>query len=145
MTAKFTIAGEPHGKGRPQFSTRGGVVRAITPRRTVIYENLVRMEYQQQCRGIKFPDDAMLIVRITAFYGIPVSKSKKQKEAMRQGIIRPTKKPDCDNVVKSILDSLNSVAYRDDVQVVDVTVSKWYSDEPRVEVEIVGVQAEGNK
>lgn len=139
MRAKFTVAGEPHGKGRPQFSTYGGHVHARTPKKTVVYENLVRLEYQRQCGKIRFADDAMLRVEINAYYSIPVSKSKKQKAAMAEGTIRPRKKPDCDNVVKSVLDSLNSIAYHDDVQVVDVSLSKWYSDAPRVEVEITEI------
>ena len=48
MKAVFTIAGEPMGKGRPQFSTYGGRITARTPQRTVAYENLVTMEYKAQ-------------------------------------------------------------------------------------------------
>ena len=49
---------------------------------------------------------------------------------------RPMKKPDADNVVKIILDSLNKVAYPDDVQVVDCQVRRFYSERPRVIVTI---------
>ena len=55
---------------------------------------------------------------------------------MVAGYIRPAKKPDIDNVIKSILDALNGVAYHDDTQVVAVFAEKYYSDTPRVEVEI---------
>ena len=50
--------------------------------------------------------------------------------------IRPTKKPDCDNVIKAILDSLNQIAYHDDTQVVDLQIRKFYSHKPRVVVTI---------
>ena len=50
--------------------------------------------------------------------------------------IRPLKKVDCDNLVKVVLDSLNEIAYHDDVQVVDCQVRKFYSDNPRVVVTI---------
>lgn len=40
MKAVFTIAGEPMGKGRPQFSTYGGRITARTPQRTVAYEKI---------------------------------------------------------------------------------------------------------
>jgi Holliday junction resolvase RusA-like endonuclease len=134
MKVEFTIHGPPVGKGRPQFSTYGGHVTARTPQKTVIYENLVKMEYQQQSDGQKFDNDSMLEVEIDAYYPIPKSVSKKKQSAMMAGEIRPVKKPDCDNVVKVILDSLNHIAYHDDVQVVDVSLHKWYSDEPRVVV-----------
>ena len=48
--------------------------------------------------------------------------------------IRPTKKPDWDNIGKIICDSLNQIAYRDDAQIVDSQVRKFYSENPRVEV-----------
>ncbi|WP_139353333.1 RusA family crossover junction endodeoxyribonuclease, partial [Clostridioides difficile] len=48
--------------------------------------------------------------------------------------LRPNKKPDIDNVVKIIADSLNEIAYKDDTQIVEVVASKYYSDKPRVEV-----------
>lgn len=55
---------------------------------------------------------------------------------MLSGDIRPTKKPDMDNVIKIIADSLNKIAYRDDTQIVDCQVRKFYSEKPRVEVMI---------
>lgn len=129
---RFTVLGEPKGKGRPRFNTRTG--HAITPKDTVNYESLVRLEYAQQTNGFRFPDDAMLDMRILAYYSIPQSKSKKVKAAMINHEIRPTKKPDMDNVVKIIADSLNQVAYRDDTQIVDCQCRKYYSEQPRVEV-----------
>lgn len=134
MKVKFTIPGEPKGKGRPRFVGNGH--QPITPKGTVEYENLVRLEYHRQCIGKKFPDDAQLDMRITTYYSIPKSASKAKKQAMLLHVIRPTKKPDMDNVVKAIADSLNSIAYHDDTQIVDCQVRKFYSDEPRVVVTI---------
>ena len=51
-----------------------------------------------------------------------------------ENIIRPIKKPDMDNVIKMVADALNQVAYKDDTQIVDCQVRKFYSEEPRVEV-----------
>ena len=55
---------------------------------------------------------------------------------MLNGKIRPCIKVDCDNLAKIIADSLNSVAYKDDTQIVDMYIHKWYDEQPRVEVEI---------
>lgn len=129
---KFTIPGEPCGKGRPRFIKDSG--RAYTPGKTALYENLVRLEYQTQCGGAKFQDGEMLDMRIQAYYRIPQSKSKKQKAMMEAGVIRPTKKPDMDNIVKVVADSLNNLAYSDDTQIVDCQVRKFYSHDPRVVV-----------
>ena len=48
--------------------------------------------------------------------------------------IYPTTKPDTDNIVKSILDSLNGIAYKNDKQVVDLRVRKQYAEVPSVSV-----------
>lgn len=142
MEANFIVYGEPKGKGRPRFNTKTG--HAITPKDTVNYETLVHMEYLNQCGGMKFSDDAMLDMRIKAYYSIPKSKSKKLQARMLEGIVRPTKKPDMDNVVKIIADSLNKVAYRDDTQIVDCQCRKFYSDTPRVEVRILEIRKPEN-
>jgi len=139
MTVKFTIPGEPTGKGRPRFFNRGGKVMAHTPDETVVYENLIRLEYQRQCGKKRFEDNAMLDLQIIAYYAIPESASKKKKAAMENGEIRPTKKPDADNVLKVVADSLNQLAYRDDAQVVDTQFRKFYSRQPRLEVTIQNV------
>ena len=117
MEVRFTIRGEPKGKGRPRFCRNTG--HAITPKDTVNYETLVRTEYSAAYPEFKFPDGTMLDMRIMAYYSIPKSASKKKKASMLANEIRPTKKPDMDNVVKIIADSLNQVAYRDDTQIVD--------------------------
>ena len=84
-------------------------------------------------------------MRILAFYSIPKSATKKNKELMKKQLLRPTKKPDMDNVVKIIADSLNQVAYRDDTQIVDCQCRKFYSDNPRVEVIIQEVKTDDSK
>ena len=127
---KFTVPGEPVGKGRPRVTMRG----TYTPEKTARYENLVSLEYQSQCGRFQFPDDAMLDMRIIAYCGIPKSASKKRKILMRSGAIRPTKKPDADNILKLVADSLNCVAYRDDSQIVDCQIRKFYADEARMEI-----------
>lgn len=131
---RFTIPGKPFGKQRPRVVNRGKFSTAYTPKETIHYENLVKLYFQQAAKGEMFPDDAMLDVRIFAFYEIPKSTSKKKREAMLAQQIRPTKKPDFDNIGKVICDSLNTVAYHDDSAVVDAQVRKFYSEKPRVEV-----------
>ena len=74
---RFTVYGEPQGKGRPRFVARYNPVtqksfgQAHTPEKTIVYENLIRTEYSLQARNFRFPDDAMLDMRILAFYSIP--------------------------------------------------------------------------
>lgn len=137
---RFVVLGEPQGKARPGFNTHTG--HAFTPEKTVNYETLVQWEYVRQC-AYKFPDDAMLDMRIKAYYAVPKSDSKKLRARKLAGQVRPTKKPDMDNVIKIIADALNTVAYRDDTQIVDCQCRKFYSEEPRVEVTIRLVEPKG--
>lgn len=130
----FYIPGEPFGKQRPKFSRAGGFVRSYTQKETVSYENLVKTEYAWQCGEARFQDDAEVLAVINAFFSIPKSVSKKTRADMLAGRVRPTKRPDCDNIAKVILDGLNGIAYRDDAQVVSAAVSKHYGETPRVEV-----------
>ncbi len=139
---RFEVLGEPRGKGRPRFSKIGNFTKAYTDDKTLSYENLVKIEYRRQCEDFRFPDDAELDARIICYYTIPSSVSKKKKNMMLEHQIRPKKKPDCDNVVKIILDSLNEIAYKDDTQVVDCQVRKFYSDQPRVVITIREAQFE---
>ncbi len=143
MKVKFTVLGEPKGKGRPRFARATG--HAITPKDTVAYENLVRMEFTNQCGEVRFPDGSMLDMRIMAYYSIPKSASKKKKGLMLEGAIRPTKKPDMDNVVKIVADSLNNIAYHDDTQIVDCQCRKFYSEQPRIEVRIMEIMPKEGK
>lgn len=76
----------------------------------------------------------MIDARITAYYSIPKSVSRKKRQMMIDRKLRPCKKPDGDNCIKIILDSLNNIAYKDDVQVVDCQIRKFYSEDPRVVV-----------
>jgi len=133
MVVKFIVLGTPTAKGRPRMTRQG---HTYTPQKTVMYENLVRLEYQRQCGSFQFDRDALLDVRMIAYYPIPKSVSQKERQMMADHRIRPMKRPDVDNVCKSILDSLNQIAYHDDAQVVDCQVRKFYGDTPKVVVTI---------
>ena len=46
----------------------------------------------------------------------------------------PLKTPDADNCAKIVLDSLNSIAYRDDSQIVSlIVVKRWTEENERIE------------
>lgn len=136
VKAKFTVLGEPQGKGRPRFVRKTGMT--FTPDKTVSYENLIATEYRRQV-GTQFTEGT-LDMRIMAYFGIPKSASKRKKQQMESGELRPAKKPDMDNIMKVVADALNAVAYRDDAQVVDSQIRKFYSHNPRIEVIIQSAQ-----
>lgn len=131
MIVNFTILGEPKGKARPRV-TKAGIT--YTPKETVLYENWVKSCYMEQVN--KYLGEGQLGMTLDIYYPIPKSAAKRKRLEMEQNIIRPTKKPDADNVLKAVADSLNGIAYKDDSQLVLVLINKLYDDVPRVEVKI---------
>lgn len=127
---QFEIPGKVQAKQRHRMTKTG---HSYTPKETVEYENWVRLCFQQvKCKML----EGELEAEIVAFMQIPKSASKAKKERMLNGEERPNKRPDLDNIAKSILDSLNGLAYKDDSQIVKMTVEKFWSDNPRVCVAI---------
>lgn len=130
---EFEIPGEVVGKGRPRMNTRTG--RAYTPTKTKNYEYFVRQWFVLKYPRFEITDEAVRVT-IIAYLEIPKSTSKKRREQMIKNEIRPTKKPDIDNITKIILDALNKFVYKDDTQVVELIVRKYYADTPKVYVKV---------
>ena len=131
----FEIPGSPIGQGRPKFSTINGHAVAYDPEKSRNYKAYVKLLATQAMKEQGFEMiEGPCSLDILAFFEVPKSKSKKFKERALEGLERPTKKPDADNIVKAILDALNKLAYKDDSSIVYLSVGKYYSDVPRVEV-----------
>ena len=129
------IPGEPVAKGRPRV-TKTGI--AYTPAKTQGYENLVKMCYMEQSNKVKL--EGQLTAHVAAYFQISKSASKKKAKQMEKHEIRPAKRPDIDNIIKAIFDALNKLAYDDDSQIVSLRVDKFYSNNPRVEVELTEIK-----
>ena len=86
------------------------------------------------------PLQGALALGVRAYLPIPKSKPKKWQTAALAGIIRPTTKPDFDNLIKQIKDCCNRAFWEDDKQVVEYLpgTGKYYNDGrgPRWEIEI---------
>lgn len=63
------------------------------------------------------PLDGPIKIHLIHCFEIPKSYSKKRKKACLEGIERPTKKPDIDNVYKGVADAMSGIIYCDDKQV----------------------------
>lgn len=134
LYCSFVVDGEPVPKLRHR-TTKGG--HSYTPQKTATYEEIIKQEalLTYSCImgfGVAIP----CRVEIKIYRAIPKSFSKKRAESAEAGGIFPTSKPDVDNYAKLILDALNGIIYKDDSQVVQLSVEKWYSYNPRAEVNI---------
>lgn len=126
------VLGLPMGKQRPRVLKSGW---AYTPKGTVNYETLVKYTYHCLYRDEK-PMEGFIEADIVAIFPVPKSYSKKKTAQLLAGADNYDKKPDCDNIAKMILDSLNGIAYADDSQVTSLRVSKQYGVQPKVVVEL---------
>jgi len=133
MQITFTIPGPPHGKGRPRFARRGNFVATYTDAKTASYEDQVRF-YALQAMGSSEPLKTALEAFIYIRLPVPKSYPKKRAEACLNGSEWPCKKPDWDNVAKSICDAMNSIIFVDDSQIVECHVRKVYAEVAGVDV-----------
>ena len=128
---QLTIDGVPVAKGRPRLGRYG----TYTPKKTQEYEEYVKMCWVAKYGSIQ-PSEQSLEVNIVFYLPIPKSVNKKQRAEMLDGKIKHTKKPDIDNLIKSVLDALNGIAYSDDSKIIKVAAEKQYSEKPRTEIQI---------
>ena len=128
----FHVDINPVPKGRPRFSKVGGFMRSYTPKKTSDYETKVRT--QAQAVMTREPLETPLAVYLYFRLPIPRSHSKKRQEACLSGSERPIKKPDIDNLAKSVLDGLTGVVWHDDSQIVSLHLTKVYARNPGIDL-----------
>jgi len=131
----FIIDGKPQGKQRPRV-TRGGR-HSYTPKETKDYQKKVIKSFIDS-EGLNL-GSVPIKVKMDCYYQIPKSMPKYKRKMVVEGSLFPLVKPDVDNVAKCVLDGLNGHAYKDDSCVVELVVSKFYSENPRIEVTLTEV------
>ena len=112
----FAISGIAVPKARPRATKRGNKAIMYTPDKTKQFENYVKLVAAQHA-----PEELLtsaLEVQLDFFLLRPKSLPKK--------IRYHTKKPDIDNLAKSVLDSLEGIIYVNDAQVISLRVTKDY-------------------
>ena len=129
MSIKFEVLGNPHGKQRPRMCVINGKTVTYTPTPTREYERIVKASYNAVSRNF-FDKDIPVEVDIKAYFAIP----KKNKFLSKKSL--PIMSPDADNIAKVVCDALNGVAYFDDRQICKLNIEKYYSEIPKISVEV---------
>lgn len=132
MRYKFEIYEKAIGKERPRYSAK--THRVYTPTRTSTFEGKVKnaflAKYNTQTEPTEKPVEAIIKIQ----FAPPESLNKKKKNTL---LFTPyDKRPDCDNLAKSILDALNGLAYKDDKQITYLSIEKLYGEENKIEVDL---------
>lgn len=133
MVYELEMIGAIEGKARPRMNTRTG--KAYTPTKTKQYEYFLRDIFVRKYPNFK-PIETSVNIKIIAYFDIPKSTSKKKEAEMLVNNIKPTKKPDIDNITKIVLDSLNKFAFKDDSQVIKLEVEKKYAQISKIYIKI---------
>ncbi|PWC97721.1 RusA family crossover junction endodeoxyribonuclease [Azospirillum sp. TSO5] len=149
---RIRLDGDLQGKGRPQFDPRTG--RAYTPGQTRTYESDLRRTAQHAMRtaGLSVITGPVRVC-LLAEEEVPESWARWKRDAALLGLIRPTVKPDADNIIK-MLDALNPVKHKiagkkvtedvvwsDDAVVVEIQFEKHYSATPGLTVTVTPLNA----
>lgn len=125
------LQGDPRGKGRHRsrvVAVRGRkpFVQEYPDPETARYERALKIAAQDAMVGREVLTGP-LVVGVYAFMPIPANWSQGKKREARNRLIRPTVKPDADNIAK-VCDALNKVVWDDDATIVDLFVRKFHAD-----------------
>jgi len=129
---RVIIDGIPTPKGRPRYFSRNGRVVVYTPEKTKAAERRIRVAFNLEYMMLQ-PLDYPLHVHLHFVMPIPKSISKVKRAKM---IGAPHhKRPDLDNLSKTVLDALNGALYGDDGIVSKLSASKVYGEHPQTIIE----------
>jgi len=129
----FIVPGAPVPQPRARITTRGKFAHAYTPKKHPITAYREAIRAAAIAAGAK-PHKGLVCVYVIASFKRPASHST--KKGLKKTAPK-TPKPDCDNLLKGILDALNGIAYADDSQAEKLFVWKRYAEtaETRVSIE----------
>ena len=135
-----TIPGVPIAKERPRLTMRGGKQRVYTPPRTRRWEAKIRAVTRSDALWGADPDGLLPFegaVHVEVLFRLPMPKAwGAKKRAAMDGKLH-IRRPDVDNLIKSVLDGMGSAYYSDDCVVARVGGTKvWCSDAGRLGVDV---------
>lgn len=111
----FDVSIIPVPKGRPRFYRRGRAMGTFTPPETVRFENelSILLRPHAPLEPIERP------IKLWLQFRLPTKKNKRDFHDVR---------PDIDNLVKSAMDPLNGVFWKDDALIWDLKASKYFDN-----------------
>ena len=137
------VPGDPVAKGRGRAVRTGAGIRVVTPAKTRAWETYAGLCARGAMAGLE-PLSGPLWCSIAAYLAIPRSWPAWKRNAALEGEILPTGKPDLDNLAKAAMDACNEIVWRDDAQMTMICLTKVYSDDPRVRIEVDTIYCAGS-
>jgi Holliday junction resolvase RusA-like endonuclease len=137
----FEVLGDPKAQKRHRHAKVGGFVRTYDPSQ----EEKANMRCVAQMFAPDAPYSEPLFVELDFYFGRPKAHFGSGKNANVIKASAPehhTKKPDCDNCAKFVMDALTGVFWTDDALICGQMVRKHYSDRPRTRVVVYSMEGE---
>nr|WP_278772487.1 RusA family crossover junction endodeoxyribonuclease [Limosilactobacillus mucosae] len=131
---KLILPIEPVAQARPRARRFGRGIRLYDPPKTATFKRKLHKLAKASYHGK--PLDGEIYLKVVFYRKIQKSISKKEHDRRASGAHRPIVKADLSNYLKSFEDALNGVLWKDDAMIVHEEIDKYYSDKPRIEVEI---------
>ena len=131
----FRVYGMPVAQGRPRAARLpGGQIRVFDPTKSREWKQHVRAQAAlYMADGRVMFGEGPLEMALSFELLRPKSAPKR--------ITMPAKKPDLSNMLKAVEDALCGVCYRDDSQIVRLTIEKHFGDKPGVAVAMCPAKA----
>lgn len=135
MAITFTVQGDPVPQPRPRITTRGKHGHAYVPAKHPIHAYRAAIANAARAAGATPTDHAPLTLIIDLVFVRPKSHYRSNGELNPRTALK-VPPGDCSNYQKGVEDSLNGIAWVDDVQVGKVVTEKTYGAESRTTVRI---------
>ena len=137
MLIEFTVMGHPAAQKRPRFFRAGDGIRSFDPDKADKYSFADMAQSYAPDEPLTVPLD----IELDFYIKRPKSHYRTGKFSNELKDNAPNvcpKRPDIDNYIKFVLDSLQGLYFKDDAQVWSMYARKIYSESPRTEIKIIG-------
>jgi Holliday junction resolvase RusA-like endonuclease len=119
----FTVPWPPVPTGRARAAVVAGRARIYQPSKTQAAQAALRAHVAAELGDDWQPLDVPLLLAVTAYLPMPSSMPKSRRETAL-----PSKRPDVDNLARTLLDALSGLVWSDDARIVNLNIRKRYAD-----------------
>jgi Holliday junction resolvase RusA-like endonuclease len=123
----LNVAHAPYGKARAGWGRAG----SFKDSKTEVAELAIRNAWIESGAPM-WPKGTPISIGVTCRFSRPIGHTKADGIALTTAGINAglfaTKKPDADNIMKTVMDALNKYAYFDDAQVVHIALVKLWTN-----------------
>jgi Holliday junction resolvase RusA-like endonuclease len=123
----FTVEGTPKVQKQTQWNRKRGYDPSSLDRKQIIW--------QISPYAPKEPLEGAIEMDVVFYMPMP-KVSRIKTRAMINGSVYPIVRPDIDNMAYILTNAMKGIYYRDDSQIVDLSLRKRYAENPRTVVKV---------